>query len=74
MSRVLQSGPQLPYQAARHLIADSVRLLLQVQHCGGKRIVIELRHLSRFDPDRYRFVMQPFAFTADTLRDSERPR
>ena len=73
-SRVLQSGLQLLYQAVRRAIADSVRLLLHAQNCGGTRIVIELRHLSRFDPDRDRFVIEPLAFAGDTFRDSERPR
>src|SRR6202011_4463983 len=41
-SCVLQSGVELPYQAIRHMIADSVQLLLHIQRRGGKRIVTEL--------------------------------
>jgi pilus assembly protein CpaF len=72
-SCVLQSGVGLPYQAVRHMIADSVQLVLHLQRRGGKRIVTELRHLSRFDPDSDRFVMEPCAAT-DGMRESEAVR
>lgn len=72
-SCVLQSGVEIPYQAIRHMIADSIQLLLHIQRRGGKRIVTELRHLSRFDPDRDRFVMEP-CVVGDGLRESEAVR
>jgi pilus assembly protein CpaF len=63
-SCVLQSGVELPYQAVRHMIADSVQLLLHIQRCGGRRIVTELGRVTRFDPERDRFIIEPFAVAA----------
>ena len=54
-SCVMQSGVELPYQAVRHMIADSVQLVLHIARKNGKRTVTELGHVGAYDPghDRY---------------------
>ena len=54
-SCVLQSGVELPYQAVRHMIADSVQLVLHIARKSGKRTVTELGQVGAYDPDRDRY-------------------
>jgi pilus assembly protein CpaF len=56
-SCVLQSGVDLPYPAIRHSIADSLELVVHVERRHGRRVVRELRRISRYEAacDTYHF-------------------
>jgi pilus assembly protein CpaF len=51
-SCVLQAGVEVPYQAVRHQIADSIDVVLHLDRRQGVRRVSELVHLRRYIPDR----------------------
>ena len=54
-SCALQGGIELPYQAIRHQIADSIDLVLHVARHGGRRVVRELLQVGCYlaETDRY---------------------
>ncbi len=55
---VLQAGEQLPYQAIRAGIADSINLLLHIERRNGKRYVSELVEVERYDPSSDQFTFK----------------
>lgn len=55
-SCVLQSGVELPYQAIRANIGDTVHLLIHLERRNGKRVVDEALRLDRFDPPTDRYI------------------
>ena len=57
-SCVLQSDIQLPFQAIRSSIADSVDLLLQIERRDGKRVVSELVEVEGYDQGRDQFQLR----------------
>jgi pilus assembly protein CpaF len=57
-SCVLQSGVELPYQAVRHMIADSVQFVLHIERRGGKRVVTDLCRVCRYESETDRYVME----------------
>lgn len=52
---VLQSGVDLPYQAVRTGIADSIHLLLHVERDGSRRVVTELVAVRGQEPETGRY-------------------
>jgi pilus assembly protein CpaF len=56
-SCVLQSGIELPYQAIRHQIADSIGYVLHLSRRGGLRLVTELLHIDGYDTARDTYVV-----------------
>jgi len=56
-SCILQSGVELPYHAVRHMIADSVQLVLHISRRAGVRVVTEMSAVCRYDADRDRYEM-----------------
>lgn len=60
-SCVLQAGVELPYQAVRHQIADSIHLVLQLVRCRGIRRVSEVVRLTRYVPDGDRYDVEALA-------------
>jgi len=62
-SCVLQSGVDLPYQAIRTNIGDTVHLLIHLERQQGRRIVAEALRLERFDPHTDRYVTEPLSVT-----------
>jgi len=54
-SCVLQAGVELPYQAIRYQIADSINLLLHLDRRSGVRTVSELVRVRRYNPDNDRY-------------------
>jgi len=57
-SCVLQSGVDLPYQAIRNMIAESVQLVLHIERRGGKRVVAECGRVCRYEPESDRYVIE----------------
>jgi pilus assembly protein CpaF len=57
-SCVLQSDVQLPFQAIRNSIADSVNLLLQIERRDGRRVVSELVEVEGYDQVRDQFQLR----------------
>jgi pilus assembly protein CpaF len=55
---VLQSGVDLPYQAIRHQIADSLHLLLHLERQGGRRLATELMRLRGYDGEHDRYQLE----------------
>jgi pilus assembly protein CpaF len=55
---VLQSGVELPYQAIRHQIADSLHLLLHLERQGGRRLATELLRLRGYDGEHDRYQLE----------------
>jgi pilus assembly protein CpaF len=58
-SCVVQSGVELPYQAVRYQIADSIDLVLHLARAGGARVVRELVQVSRYESNRDHYVTKP---------------
>jgi pilus assembly protein CpaF len=54
-SCVVQSGVELPYQAVRYQIADSIDLVLHLGRAQGARVVRELIRIHRYDAERDRY-------------------
>lgn len=54
-SCVLQSDVQLPFQAIRSSIGDSINVLLHIERRNGRRIVSELVEVDGYDQARDRF-------------------
>ena len=54
-SCVVQSGVELPYQAARYQIADAIDLVLHLSRRRGVREVAELIRVERYDQERDRY-------------------
>ncbi len=54
-SCILQSDVQLPFQAIRSGIADSVNVLLHIERRNGRRIVSELVEVEGYDQAKDRF-------------------
>jgi pilus assembly protein CpaF len=57
-SCVLQSDIQLPFQAIRSSIADSVNMLLQIERRNGRRLVSELVEVEGYDQGRDQFQLR----------------
>ena len=57
-SCVVQSGVELPYQAVRYQIADAIDLVLHLVRRQGARVVEELIHVGRYDPERDRYEIR----------------
>jgi pilus assembly protein CpaF len=57
-SCVLQSDVQLPFQAIRSSIADSVNMLLQIERRDGRRVVSELVEVEGYDQGRDQFQLR----------------
>ena len=53
----LESGVELPYHAVRHMIADSVQLVVHISRRAGVRVVSEMSAVRRYDADRDRYEM-----------------
>jgi len=51
-SCVLQSGVDLPYQAIRRMIADSVHLVVHIDRRLGRRVVTEVARVEAYDAER----------------------
>jgi hypothetical protein len=58
-SCVLESGVELPYQAIRANIGDSLHLLVHLDRRNGRRLVREALRLERFDPVADRYITEP---------------
>src|SRR5579871_4722659 len=58
-SCVLESGVELPYQAIRANIGDSLHLLVHLDRRNGRRLVREALRLERFDPQTDRYITEP---------------
>jgi pilus assembly protein CpaF len=56
-SCILQSGVELPYLAVRHMIADSVQLVVHISRRAGVRVVTEMSAVRRYDADLDRYEM-----------------
>ncbi len=50
-SCVLQSGVDLPYRAIKTNIADSVRVIVQIERRPGRRYISEVLEINSYDPD-----------------------
>ena len=50
-SCVLQSGVDLPYRAIKTNIADSLNVVVHVEHRPGRRYISEVLLINRYDPD-----------------------
>src|SRR5262245_16055392 len=55
----LQAEIQLPYQAIRHQIADSIHLILHLDRHHGLRSLSELIQLRRYVPEQDRYEFDP---------------
>lgn len=58
-SCVLQSGVELPYQAIKNNIADSLNILIQLERRPGKRFVSEILEIRGYDPDADQYDLAP---------------
>lgn len=58
-SCVLQSGVELPYQAIRSSIADSIHLLLHIARNRSRRIVTELDEVKAYDLETEQYRIEP---------------
>ena len=58
-SCVLESGVELPYQAIRANIGDSLHFLVHLDRRNGRRLVREALRLERFDPVADRYITEP---------------
>lgn len=56
-SCVLQSGIELPYQAVRQQIGDSIQFVLHLERCQGRRVVTELLRIERYDASSDSYVL-----------------
>lgn len=66
-SCVLQSGIDLPYQAIRHQIADSIGYVLHLSRRGGARLVTELLHVEGYEVARDGYsVTRPFSIESES--------
>jgi pilus assembly protein CpaF len=71
-SCVVQSGVELPYQAVRHQIADSIDLVLHLGRRQGARVVDELIQVMRYEIERDRYgTVDLVATTVSTRADAE---
>jgi pilus assembly protein CpaF len=55
-SCVLQSGIELPYQAIKASIADSIHLLVHVKRRQAKRLISEVLELTAYSPTQEHYV------------------
>jgi pilus assembly protein CpaF len=51
-SCVLQSGVELPYTAIRHLIGESIDVVIHLERRRGVRLVAEIAHVTGYDQER----------------------
>lgn len=58
-SCVLQSGIELPYQAIKASIADSIHLLVHVERRQAKRLISEVLELTAYSPTQEHYVFNP---------------
>jgi len=58
-SCVLQGNVELPYRAIKSNIADSLNLLIHVEHRPGRRFVSEVLRIEGYDPDHDRSAFEP---------------
>jgi hypothetical protein len=56
---VVATGVELPYQAIRANIGDSLHLLVHLERRNGRRMVREALRLERFDPQADRYITVP---------------
>jgi pilus assembly protein CpaF len=52
---VLQTGVEMPYQAIKTNIADSLRVIVQIERRPGVRFVSEILEIHDYDPDSDRY-------------------
>ncbi len=57
-SCVLQSGVELPFQAIRSSIGDSLNVLVHIERRNGKRVVTEVVEIEGYDPARDHFELR----------------
>ena len=60
-SCILQSGVEIPYQAVRHMIADTVQLVTHISRRSGRRVITEMSAVRRYDADHDRYEMDQLA-------------
>ena len=65
-SCVLQSGVELPFQAIRSSIGDSVNVLLHIERRNGRRVVAEIVEIAGYDPAKDAFELRT-AYRADAI-------
>ena len=65
-SCVLQSGVELPFQAIRSSIGDSVNVLLHIERRNGRRVVAEIVEIAGYDPAKDTFELRT-AYRADAI-------
>ena len=58
-SCVLQSTVELPYKAVRSNIAECLNLLLHIERRQGKRYVLQLVELERYNPEHDTYDLRP---------------
>lgn len=63
-SCVLQSGVELPFQAIRSSIGDSIHLLVHIERKDGRRFVSQVVEVERYDPAQDRFEFRSHFETA----------
>ena len=73
-SCVLQSGIELPFQAIRSSIADSIHLLVHIERRDGRRFVSQLFEVEGYDPALDRFQFQSHFDAANEFAESQRCR
>jgi pilus assembly protein CpaF len=56
---VLQSGIEMPYQAIKTNIADSLNVIIQIARRPGIRFVSEVLEIRRYNPEIDRFELHP---------------
>jgi pilus assembly protein CpaF len=59
-SCVVQSGIELPYQAVRQQIGDSIHFVLHLERLHGRRAVTEFLRIDRYDALHDSYVLEAF--------------
>lgn len=62
-SCVIQSGVELPYQAVRHQIAETIDLVLHLSRQNGTRVVREVLRVGLYSPDRDEYETEQLLLT-----------
>lgn len=57
---VLQSNVELPYKAVRRNIAEALNLVVHIERRGGKRLVMQILQVDRYDPAEDRYQLRTF--------------
>ncbi len=58
-SCVLESGVELPYQAIKNNIADSLNIVVHLERQPGRRFVSEVAEISGYKPELDRYNLKP---------------